>query len=386
MPPLLHTLKAELPFLAGLITTLIFYSFGSVMQQTGQTAMVAVDFIWLFGVMLWSSFAVVRHADALAIKLGEPYGTLILTLSVIGIEVSLIAAMMLHGDNNPTLARDTMLAVLNIVLNGMVGLSLLLGGLKFGEQYFNTQGARTFLCVILPLATISLILPSFTTTTQDASLSFPQELSFALIIIALYGLFLLIQTNRHRHFFLAPQNTGDGSPSHEKPHVAKPQEVDHAHDHHDIEIHSLTYHGVFLLLTMLPIVLLSKKLAVPIDLGIATLNAPAALGGVLVAILVLTPEGLGSFKAALHNQLQRSINICLGSALATIGLTVPCVLLIDGFLGRHIILGLDPRDIVMLTLTMVLSLLTFSGTRTNMLHGAIHLVLFAVYFILLFNP
>jgi Ca2+:H+ antiporter len=369
----LSVVRSEMAFIAGAVSTVLFLVYGDAWLADLSNVLKAVAlFTWIFAVMLWCAFGVVRHADCLAELLGEPYGTLILTLAVISIEVSLIAAIMLTGKANPTLARDTMLAVVMIVLNGMVGVTLLIGGLRHGEQEFNLQGARAFIAVIAPLATMSLILPRFTTSTADPTLSRLQEFIFAIITIALYATFLAIQTRRHKGFFVQPKSATSGG------------DGDHGHD--DLKTRSVPYHGVMLVLTMLPIVLLSKKLAVLVDHGTATLGAPAALGGVLVAILVLTPEGLAAFEAALANRLQRSVNICLGSALATIGLTVPAVLTIDLVTGLHVVLGLEPTEIVLLVLTLFLSVLTFGGVRTNMLQGAVHLVVFVVYLVLIFNP
>lgn len=391
MSGLTETLKREASFIAGFATAAFFYSVGSdFVLPSSSLLLKAFFFIWLFGVMLWCAFSVVRHADCLAIKLGEPYGTLILTLSVISIEVSLIVAIMLTGAANEPLARDTMLAVLNIVLNGMVGVSLLLGGLKYGEQPFNTQGARSFLSVLIPLATVSLILPRYTTSTADPSLSTGQQISFALMISALYVVFLATQSLRHRSFFMQPKRQSGAalsslmaSEDEEDEIYAGDYEVE---DHDDLEVRSTGYHALFLILTMLPIVLLSKKFGILVDYGIASFHMPAAFGGVLVALLVLTPEGLSSFRAALSNRLQRSVNICLGSALATIGLTVPAVLIAAGIFDIHIVLGVKDTDMILLILTLLLSLITFTGSRTNVLQGAVHLVLFIFYFILLFQP
>jgi Ca2+:H+ antiporter len=363
--------RSEAPLIAGFATTAILYTVAQDwMNELSHTAKFLSLFVWVFCVMLWCAFAAVRHADSLAELLGEPYGTLILTLSVISIEVSAITAVMLHGSNNPALARDTMLAVLMIVLNLMVGLCLLIGGLRHREQEFNLQGAKAFLAVLLSLSTISLILPKFTVSTKDPSLTAVQAALFSAITIALYATFLAIQTKRHRSFFLEP-----GS------------EATHQDDgpHHRGDARSVPYHAVFLLLTLVPIVLMSKKLAVLVDHGIETLGAPEALGGVLVAILVLSPEGLAAYHAAISNRLQRSINICLGSALATIGLTVPAVLTIGIVTHSHVVLGLDGTEMVVLALTLILSILTFSSPRTNVLQGAVHLVVFVVYFILIFD-
>jgi len=370
-------IRREGAFLANACTVAIVYLFGSAWFENLNATPLATTglFVWIFLVMLWSSFAVVRHADGLAELLGEPYGTLILTISVITIEVAVIAAIMLNGTNNPVLARDTMLAVLMIVLNGMIGLSLLIGGIRHGEQDFNLQGARSFVAVLVTLATLTLILPRFTVSTPDPSLTSGQATFFVTITILLYVTFLAIQTVRHRGFFVQPslalELPGSGE-SEEKGHYPQPT--------------SLGYHLFFLLVTLACIVLLSKKLAILTEHGMEVLHAPDALGGILVAVLVLSPEGLAALHAASENRLQRSVNICLGSALATIGLTVPAVLTIGLFDDSHIILGLDLSHMVLLMLTLLLSVITFSGGRTNMLQGAVHLVVFMVYIMLVFSP
>ena len=367
---MMNLLREELGLLLGIVTTVLFLTFGDQwLADLSAGATSAAFFLWLFAVMLFCAFGVVKHADCLAELLGEPYGTLILTIAVISIEVSLMAAIMLTGEAAPTLARDTMMAVIMIVLNLMIGMSLLLGGLRHMEQEFNLQGARSFLAVIIPLATMALILPRFTTSTADPTLSPVQEVMFATITILLYGTFLTLQTVRHKSFFVQPG--------------LKAEDDDHGHE---VRPRSVPYHAVLLVLTMLPIVLLSKKLAVLIDFGIATMGAPVAIGGILIAILVLTPEGLAAFKGALSDRLQRSVNICLGSALATIGLTVPAVIVIDLLTGTEIVLGLEPVDMVLLILTLLLSSLTFGGARTNMLQGVVHLVVFVVYVVLIFSP
>jgi Ca2+:H+ antiporter len=305
--------------------------------------------------------------------LGEPYGTLILTISVISIEVSVISAVMLAGGSGPTLARDTMLAVLMIVLNGMVGVSLVIGGIRYREQDYNLPGARAFLAVLITLATVALILPRFTISTADASLTPRQSVLISLATIVLYGTFLAIQTVRHSGFFTEAKIDGTSVPEHGKhPESLQPR--------------SVPYHAMFLPLTLIPIVLLSKKLAVLVDEGILALNAPLAIGGILIALLVLAPEGLAAFRAAALNHLQRAVNICLGSALATICLTVPAISTIGLLTDTHVVLGLDPAEMVMLVLTLALSVMTFGGTRTSVLQGAVHLVVFFIYLILIFDP
>jgi Ca2+:H+ antiporter len=327
-------------------------------------------FAWLFGVMLWASFGVVRHADALADLLGEPYGTLILTIAVISIEIALIAAVMLTGEAAPTLARDTMFAILMIVLNGLIGAALLIGGLRHREQEYNLQGARAFVAVLMPLAVFALVLPKFTVSTAEATFSAPQALFFGVITLLLYGVFLAIQTVRHRGFFQQPQSVpeiGHGAPGH-------------------VAARSTPYHFALLILSLLPIILLSKRLAGVVDFGTVRLGAPAELGGVVIALLVLTPEGLAALASARANHLQRSVNLLLGSGLATIGLTVPAVLAIGLLIDQPVTLGLDDTATVILVLSLVMSATTFGGARTNLLQGAVHLVIFFAYVALIFSP
>lgn len=364
-------LLSEAPTAAGLIASALVMIFQQPLFGEGGSQLVSlVEFIGLFALMLWCAFGVVRHADAVAALLGEPYGTLVLTLSVIIIEVSLMAAIILHGENNPTLARDAMFATLMIVLNGMVGTALLMGALRYWEQEYNLEGARAFLVVIASLSVFGLIIPNYTRTEPDPSLAPLQAFLFATITILFYAVFVVIQTMRHRAFFAEPINGGmhDSLP-HRRP-----------------ATESLTYHVILLLLTLLPVVLLSKFLGVLVDYGIETLKLPAPLGGIVIAILVLSPEGLTAFHAALANQLQRAVNVCLGSALATIGLTIPAVLAIGLVGGREVHLGLDPLESVLLFLTLFVSALTFGGARTNVLQGFVHLLLFLVYLVLIVSP
>ncbi len=372
-------MKRELPVFVGFGTLIAIMVFGHTWfeavsdgKASPEDPYIAVAlFAWLFPVLLWSAFGVVRHADVLAERLGEPYGTLILTLAVIVIEVSLIAAIMLSGDANPTLARDTMFAVLMIVLNGLVGLALLIGGILHREQDYNLRGARAFFSVLIPLVVFALILPAFTVSTDNPTFTPAQSAFFALVSVLLYGVFLAIQTGRHRGFF---QEEYEGE--HEIAERAEPHEVEH----------STLYHAVFLILNLLPVVLLAEHMAELINYGIEEIGAPTGLGGVVVAALVLAPEGIAAMRSACANQLQRSVNLLLGSALSTIGLTVPAVLIIGLVAGQTVLLGLGAVSQVLLLLTLVLSTITFGGVRTNLLQGAVHLVIFLAYLILLFSP
>ena len=364
--------RQEAALVFGTVTLAIISTVGKnwVVEATDSIT-ASLLFVWLFVAMVWGAFRVVHHADCLAVKLGEPYGTLILTLAVIGIEVALISAVMLTGKGSPLLARDTMMAVIMIVLNGLIGLALLLGGMRHREQTYQLQGARAYVTVLLPLSVIALVLPRFTTSTLEPTLSDPQEVLFALLTIALYGIFLVLQTSRHRSHY-------------DDPRIDR-EEYDAAAGHPEPE-HGIALHALLLILTLLPIILLSKSLAVLVDFGVVELGMPAAIGGVLIAALVLAPEGLASIRAAMNDQLQRSVNLLLGSAVATIGLTVPAILVVSLVIGEPVILGLDDTGIVLLFLTLLTTGLTFGGTRTNVLQGAVHLFLFATYLSLIFMP
>jgi len=350
-------------------TVLAFSWYGDVLLAglTDPLRLVLV-LLWLFGIVLGSSLRVVAHADELAHRLGEPYGTLLLTLSVTFIEVMSIAAVMLHGENNPTLARDTMFAVVMIVLNGMVGLSLLMGGWRHREQVYNLQGANSYLGAIIPLVVLGLVLPSFTQTTPGPTLSGAQQVFLVVVSVGLYAAFLAVQTGRHHGFFsLGGEEAGD----------AARRKAPKDGGSHPI------LHAALLVGYLVPIVFLTEHLAVPIDYLIETLGVPVAFGGVLIAALVATPEAIGAIRAAAKNEIQRSINIFLGSVLSTIGLTVPAMILVTRLTGHDLILGVEHADLVMLLLTLAVSVITFASGRTNVIQGAVHLVLFGAYLLLI---
>jgi Ca2+:H+ antiporter len=359
--------RREWPLLVSVATTVLYLVFGKAwLADLSGTAWFACMLSWLFGAVLVSAFAVVRHAEGLAERLGEPYGTLVLTLSMSGMEMMMIAAVMYTGQGDSSLARDTMMAIVMIVLNGLVGICLLLGGIKYHEQTYNLYGANAFLAVILPLAVLGLVLPNYTVSTSGPTLSLLQAAFLIVMSIGLYGVFLAMQTSRHKEYFVSPEANDDA-----------------ANEHGDVR--SIRYHALFLLAYAIPIVLLAKQIAVPIDYGIGALGAPAAIGGLMVAILILSPESLAAIRAARANKLQRSINLALGTALSSISLTIPAVLIIGLLTDRTIILGLDAANTVLLCLTLVVSMLTFALSRTNMLLGAVHLLLFVAYLMLIFD-
>jgi Ca2+:H+ antiporter len=372
--PLLSRLRTEWPLPVSVVTTALFLVYGKEwLADLSNAGWFAFMLGWLFLAILVSAFAVVRHAEGLAVRLGEPFGTLVLTLSMSGMEMMMIAAVMYTGQGESSLARDTMLAIVMIVLNGLVGACLLLGGLRYHEQTYNLYGANAFLSVILPLAVLGLVLPRFTVSSPGPTFSPLQSTFLILMSVGLYGVFLAIQTWRHRDYFVSPDV------------VAATTNDQDADMHEGLEVRSVGHHSLLLLAYAVPIVLLAKQIAVPINYSISVLGAPVGLGGLLVAALILSPESLAAVRAALANQLQRSINLALGTALSSISLTIPAVLIIGFITERTIILGLDATDTTMLLLTLVVSMLTFALERTNVLLGAVHLLLFLAYLMLIFE-
>jgi Ca2+:H+ antiporter len=329
----------------------------------GGLAFAAVLLAILFGTV----FAAVHHAETIAHRIGEPYGTLLLTLAVTVIEVALIATIMLGKKSVPTLARDTVFAVVMIVCNGLVGICILIGGLRYREQEFQVSGANLYLSVLIVMATITLILPDYTLTTPGPIYSAAQLGFVSVVTVVLYGVFLYTQTIRHRAYFM-----GKG------------------HDLGDGEIHisnrMLVLSVSLLLVSLLAVVLLAKKFSLAVDVATALIGAPPAFAGILVAVLILLPESVAAISAARKNDLQKSINLALGSSLATIGLTIPAVALAAYALDKQLVLGLNAQDMVLLVLTFVLSMLTFGTGRTNILFGLVHVVVFAVFLFLVFVP
>jgi Ca2+:H+ antiporter len=361
--------RVEWFLILSVATCLVFLIFGNrPLGRLDQPLHLSLAFAWLFFVILGAALAVVRHADQLGERLGEPYGTLILTLSITSIEVISITAIMLHGANNPTLARDTLFAVTMIILNGMVGLSLLMGGWRHREQHYNLQGANAYLGVVIPLGILALVLPNFTVTTSGPTLSFAQESFVAIVSVVLYVAFLALQTKRHRAYFAGTEHR-EGESS-----VAA-----------SIPSTRLLTHVVLLVVYMAQVVFLAEKLAQPMDYVVETMKWPAALAGLAMAVLVATPEALGAIRAARANHMQRSVNIFLGSVLSTIGLTIPLILVISHVTQHPIVLGLEHTDLLLFVLTLALCLVTFSSGHTNVLQGGVHLILFATYLFFIFQ-
>ncbi|WP_336818164.1 sodium-potassium/proton antiporter ChaA [Cedecea sp. MMO-103] len=316
--------------------------------------------------ILSSAFSVVRHADVLAHRLGEPYGSLILSLSVVILEVSLISALMATGDAAPTLMRDTLYSIIMIVTGGLVGFSLLMGGRKFATQYMNLFGIKQYLIALFPLAVIVLVFPM---ALPGGNFSLGQSLLVALISAAMYGVFLLIQTKTHQSLFVYEhEDEGDS----DDPHHGKPS------------AHSSAWHTAWLIVHLIAVIAVTKMNANPLEHLLDAMDAPAQFTGFLVALLILSPEGLGALKAVLSNQVQRAMNLFFGSVLATISLTVPTVTLIAWFTGNDLVFALGMPQMVVMMAALVLCQISFSTGRTNVLNGTAHLALFAAYLMTIF--
>ena len=311
----------------------------------------------------------VHHAEVVAHRVGEPFGTLILAMAVTIIELALIGSVMLSGSAAAsTLARDTVFATVMIVCNGVVGLCLLVGAMRHHKLAFNVAGAGHALAVLAPLTALALVLPAYTTTTSGPTYSLPQLVFAGVASLVLYGVFVFVQTVRHRDYFL-PVATETASEHAEPPSI------------------QAAYMSVGLMLvSLVAVVGLAKKLSPSIEAGVRAASAPVAVVGIVIALLVLLPETLAALRAATRNRMQTSLNLALGSALATIGLTIPAVGALSVMLGLPLVLGLPAKETVLLLVTLLVSTITFAGGQATVLHGAVHLVLFVAFLFLAVVP
>ncbi|MFJ8690983.1 calcium:proton antiporter [Micromonospora wenchangensis] len=334
-------------------------------------AVVAVVALLLAGAVL----AAVHHAEVVAHKVGEPYGSLVLAVAVTVIEVALIVTLMISGgDKTQALARDTVFAAVMITCNGILGLSLLLGALRRRVAVFNPEGTGGALATVATLATLSLVVPTFTTSKTGPEFS-PAQLAFAAVAsLALYGLFVMVQTGRHRDYFLpvtsdgsVPDSDGDGH--------ADPPSTRTA-------VTSL----VLLLVALVAVVGDAKTVSPTIEAGVAAANLPQSFVGVVIALLVLLPETLAAARAARRDRVQISLNLALGSAMASIGLTIPAIALASIWLDGPLLLGLGGTQLTLLALTAVTGVLTVVPGRATVLQGGVHLVLLAAFVFLAASP
>jgi Ca2+:H+ antiporter len=326
----------------------------------------AVSAIALVGAVI----AAVHHAELIAHRVGEPFGTLVLALAVTVIEVALIVSMMLAGGpDKATLPRDTIFSTLMIICNGVVGLCLVVGSLRHHEQVFRSEGANAGLAALIAMATLTLVLPTFTTSSPGPTYTTPQLAFAATMSLVLWSLFVFVQTKRHRDYFL-PLDPASDADAHATPPSSR----------------AAWASGALLLLALLSVVGLAKVLSPGIEAALAAAGAPKPVLGIAIAMLVLLPETVAAVRAARNNRLQTSLNLAYGSALASIGLTIPAVAAASVWLGLPLVLGAEAKDLVLLVLTVVVSSITLASGRTHVLQGAVHLVIFAAFLFLALVP
>jgi Ca2+:H+ antiporter len=309
----------------------------------------------------------VHHAETIAHRVGEPFGTLVLALAVTMIEASLVVSLMFAGgQDSSTLARDTVFAAVMIILNGMIGLSIFSGSIRFKEQNFIQQGISAALITLVTISVLTLILPNFTVSVPGPFYNKQQLLFVAVVTLILYGTFILVQNVRHRDHF---------------------QSTDDAEETSDHPSNRVAWLSVLLLLLCLgAVVLLAKSLAPGLEAWVKSIGAPVSLVGVIIALVVLLPEGLSAYNAARKNQLQKSLNLSLGSALATIGLTIPTVSIVSLFTGLPLSLGISAGSSVLFLLSLFVIILSLSTGKTTILQGVVLLLIFAIYIFSIIFP
>jgi len=313
-------------------------------------------------ILIAAVFAAVHHAEVIALRVGEPFGTLILALAVTVIETSLIVTLMLSGgESTSTLARDTVFATVMIICNGVIGLCLLLGGLRHRVLTFNVEGTSPALAALGTLVVLTLVLPNYTTTRLGPELSRSQLAFAGAISVALYSVYVFVQTVRHRDYFLP------AGAENQEAHAAPPSAL------------ATGLGSVLLLVSLVAVVGLAKSLAPTIESAVRVARVPHAVVGIVIASLVLLPETVAAARAALRNRMQTSVNLALGSALATIGLTIPVLAAASLTFGLPLDLGLPTKEVGLLALTLFICGMTLSQSRATVLQGAVHLVLFAVF-------
>ncbi len=321
----------------------------------------------------------VGHAEAIARRVGEPFGTLVLALAVTVIEVSLIVTLMAtEGPKAATLARDTVFAAIMIVCNGVVGGSILVRARQSRVVKFSEQGANALLGTVVTMATLSLVLPTFTSSTDGPTFS-PSQLAFSAIAAAsVYAVFVFVQTVSHRWMFLSPEALADESDdesSHISPHAPREGKAE-----------GLVIRSALLLVGLVGVVGLAKTLAPRIEDAVVWMGAPQTFVGVVIAVMILLPESITAFRVAARGEMQTSLNLSLGSALASIGLTIPGIAIATVWLDGPVVLGLNSKEIVLLALTAVVGSLTFGSGRATVLQGVHHITIFAAFVFLTLVP
>jgi Ca2+:H+ antiporter len=330
--------------------------------------------------------AAVHHAEVVAHRVGEPFGTLILALAVTVIEVALIVTLMASGgDKAASLARDTVFAAVMITCNGILGLALVVGSLRHKTQEFRVHASGSALAVMTALVTLSLVLPTFTTSTPGATFSAAQLAFAGVASLVMYGVFVFVQTIRHRDYFLPnadPAVDPTSRSARDDEAAGEDDEVHAAAPSSKVALLSL----VLLFGCLIAVVGLAKTVSPKLESAVESAGAPLAVVGVVIALLVLLPETVAAVRAALRNRLQTSLNLALGSALASIGLTIPAIAIASIWLDGPLVLGLGGKEMVLFALTVVVSMLTLATGRATLLQGAVHLMIFGSFLFLTVSP
>jgi Ca2+:H+ antiporter len=322
--------------------------------------------ILMVAALVYGVLQAVHHADVIAERIGEPFGAVVLAVAVTVIEVSIIVALMFQsGQGNAGLARDTVFAAVMMIITAMTGVAILLGSLKFHEQEFSLQGVKSALTVLVAISVLSFILPNFTAATPGPFYSHGQLIFVAIVTLMLYGSFLFVQNFRHRQDF----TSGKATQTHERP-----------------TRRSFLISSVLLPIALIAVVLLAEHLAPVLESFIVRVGAPKEVAGLVIASVILLPEGISAFKAARKNQLQTSLNLSLGSALASNGLTIPVVSAVSIITGLPLALGIHAEAMILFMLALVINVLALSTGRTSILQGMVVIVIFLVYLLTVFIP
>jgi Ca2+:H+ antiporter len=358
---MLKNILKEYPLFVSIITLAIFMP----LEHTIAHTMIGniVGFIVIFGVIIYSALNVAHHAEVLAHKYGEPYGTLILTSAAVIVEIVIIVIMMTHS-HDATLARDTIYSAVMLDINGLLGIAAIIGGIKHGEQQYNVDSTNSYMSMILVSIGIAMVLPHF---IDDAHLNMYMNFTIFMFLL-LYIIFTRIQLNEHRYFFEYKNGNSEG----------------HGHHQENKESINGAYHAGILTLSIIMIGLLSEVLAVFMSNNLETLGLPLALGAFSVALISASPELITAIRAASNNNMQTVVNIAVGASLATVLLTIPAILIVSKIMGMEIDLAITPIQGIMLGLTILAGIIHFNDGETNMLEGFVHLVIFIVFFFLMF--
>jgi len=361
---LLKNFSKEYSLFVAIITYFVISHFEHTLVQT--TVGNLIGFGVLFVVIIYAAMSVAHHAEMLAEKFGEPYGTLILTISAVVVEIVIIVIMMIH-EHNPVLARDTIYAAIMLDINALLGLAAIIGGIKYGEQPYNVDSSNSYLSMLLVAIGIAMVIPHF----MDAAHIDMYMMFNVVMFILLYITFTRIQMASHKYFF----------EYHAEEEETEACKSERACEHHDI---NGWYHSINLVVAIIAIGVLSEILAIFMSNSLQTYGLPLTIGAVGVAVISAAPELITAVRAAVDNRMQTVVNIALGASLATILLTIPAVILVTRYMDMGLDLAITPVQGVMLGLTLLVSIVNFNDGETNMLEGFLHVILFAVFIFLLF--